>query len=69
MSESFESVRWNACVLRLDLGVYSHLKESLGNGVRPHVNSKGKSPLLEAQRSVKSAMLSKAGQQTQHTTD
>ena len=24
---------------RLDLGLYSHLKEILGNGVRTHVNS------------------------------
>ena len=39
----FESVRWNACVHRLDLGLYSHPKVS-GNGVRSHVNSKGKSP-------------------------
>ena len=38
----FESVRWNACVHRLDLGVHSHPKEFLGNGVRTHVNSKGK---------------------------
>ena len=39
MSGSFESVRWNACVHRLDLGLYSHLKEFFGNGVRTHVNS------------------------------
>ena len=44
MSGSFESVRWNACVHRLDLGLYSHPKEILGNGVRTHVNSKGKIP-------------------------
>ena len=44
MSESFESVRWNVCVHRLDLGLYSHLKEFLGNGVRTHANSKGKIP-------------------------
>ena len=42
MSGSFESVRWNACVHRLDLSLYSHAKEFLGNGVRNHVNSKGK---------------------------
>ena len=42
MSGSFESVRWNACVHRLDLGLYSHPKEFLGNGVRTRVNSKGK---------------------------
>ena len=40
---SFEPVRWNACVHRLDLGLYSHPKV-LGNGVRTHVNSKGKVP-------------------------
>ena len=44
MSESFESVQWNACVHRLDPSIYSHLKEFLGNGVRTHVNSKGKIP-------------------------
>ena len=44
MSGSFESERWNACLHRLDLSLYSHLKEFLGNGVRIHVNSKGKIP-------------------------
>ena len=43
-SESFESVRWNACEHRLDLGLYSHPAEFMGNGVRNHVNSKGKIP-------------------------
>ena len=43
-SGSFESVRWNACVHRLDLGLYSHPKEFWGNGVWTHVNSKGKIP-------------------------
>ena len=38
---SSESVRWNACVHRLDLDLYSHAK-FLGNGVRTSVNSKGK---------------------------
>ena len=42
MSGSFQSVRWNACVHRLDLGLCSHPKELLGNRVRTHVNSKGK---------------------------
>ena len=41
---SFESVRCNACVHRLDHSLYSHLKEFSGNGVRTHVNSKGKMP-------------------------
>ena len=44
---SFESVRWNACVHRLDLGLYSHPKEFWGNEVRTHVNPKGKTPLPE----------------------
>ena len=43
-SGSFESVRWNACVHRLDLSLYSHPKEFWGNGVWTHVNSKGKIP-------------------------
>ena len=43
-SGSFESVRWNACVHRLDLGLYSHPKEFWGNGVWTQVNSKGKIP-------------------------
>ena len=42
MSGSFECIRWNACVHRLDLGLYSHPNEFWGNGVRTHVNSKGK---------------------------
>ena len=45
MSGSLESVRWNAFVHRLDLDLYSHPKEFSGeNGVRTHVNSKGKIP-------------------------
>ena len=44
MSGSFESLRWNVCVHRLDLGLYSHLKEFGGNWVRTHVNSKVKIP-------------------------
>ena len=40
----FESMRCNACVCRLDLGLYSHPKEFLGNGVKTHVNSRGKIP-------------------------
>ena len=42
-SGSFESVRWNACVHRLDLGLYSIRKSFLGNGVW----TKEKSPLPE----------------------
>ena len=43
-SGSFESVRWNACMHRLDLGLYSHPKEFLGEW---GVNSKGKIPSTE----------------------
>ena len=39
---SFESMQWNACVHRLDLGLCSHPKEFWRNGARNHVNSKGK---------------------------
>ena len=41
-SGSFESVRRNACVHWIDLGLYSHPKEFWRNGVRTQVNSKGK---------------------------
>ena len=51
MSGSFESMQWNACVHRLDLGLYSHPKDwwergggGGGDGVRNHVSSKGKIP-------------------------
>ena len=44
MSGSLESVRWNVCVHRLDLGLYSHRKEFLGNGARNHITSKGNIP-------------------------
>ena len=46
MSGSFESVRWNACVHRLHLGLYTHPKEFWGNGVRTHVYSKRKIPFI-----------------------
>ena len=44
MSGSFESVRWNAYVHRLDLGLYSHPKEFWGNAVRTYLSSKWKIP-------------------------
>ena len=69
ISGSFESIRWNVCVYRLDLGLYSHLTEFWGDGVRTHGNSKGKFPLLEAQRRVEPVMLHHAGQPAQHSTD
>ena len=45
MSGSFESMRLNACVHILDLGLYSHRKV-LGNGVRAQANSIGKIPSI-----------------------
>ena len=39
MSGSFESVWWNTCVHRLELGLYSHPKYFWGNGVRNHATS------------------------------
>ena len=42
--ECQESMGWNACVHRLELDLNSHPKEFWGNGVRTHVNSKGKIP-------------------------
>ena len=47
MSASFESVRWNACVHRLDLGLYALPKEFWGNGVRTMLTPREKSPLPE----------------------
>ena len=47
-SGSFESVRWNACVHRLDLGLYSHPKEFFwGMEFEPMLTPREKSPLLE----------------------
>ena len=48
MSGSFESVRWNACVQTRPRFIFS--SEVWGNGVRTHVNSKGKNPLYRGLR-------------------
>ena len=71
MSGSFESVRWIACVQRLDLGLSSHSKEFWGKGVRNRVNSKGKNPLYRRFRggSNPRATLYHSEQRDQHTTD
>ena len=37
MSGSFESVRWNACAHRLDLGLYFHLKSFGGMESEPTI--------------------------------
>ena len=46
-SGSLESVRWNACVHRLDLGLYSHPKEVWGIESEPMLTPREKSPLPE----------------------
>ena len=46
MSGSFESVQWDACVHRLDLGLYSHPKEFWGKESEPKSTPREKSPLL-----------------------
>ena len=44
MSGSFESVLWNVCVHRLDLGLYSHPKEFWGMESEPMFTPRGKIP-------------------------
>ena len=44
-SGSFESVRWNACLHRLDLGLYSHPKEFWGMEFEPMLTPREKAPL------------------------
>ena len=47
-SGSFESMRWNACMHRLDLGLYSHPKEFFwGMEFEPMLTPREKSPLPE----------------------
>ena len=72
MSGSFESVRWTACVHRLDLGVYSHPKEFWGNRVRNHVKSIGIIPSTgknSRQRRIEPATLHQVRQRAEHTTN
>ena len=70
MSESVDSVRWNACVHRLDLALYSHPKEFLGEmESESKLTPREKSPLLEGQGRFQPVMLHHAGQRAQHTTD
>ena len=73
MSGSFESMLWNSCEHRLDLGIYSHPKEFWENGVRTHVNSKGKINLSwknnSSQRSIEPMTLHPAAQRAKHTTN
>ena len=69
MSGSFESMRWNACVNRLDLGLYPHPKELQGMESEPMLTPREKSSLPEAQWRVEPTMLHHAGQRTLHTAD
>ena len=69
MSGSFESVQWNACVHRLDLDLYSHPKEFWGNGVRTHVNSKGKIPSTKTVLSRGGSSPGHCIKRAQHTTN
>ena len=64
--------RMNACVHRLDLGLYSHRKEFWGNGIRTHANSKGKIPSTgkkSPQRKIEPTTLHQAEQRAQHTSN
>ena len=51
MSGSFESVQWNTCVHRLDLGLYSHLREFIMES-EPVLTARKKSFVREVQRRV-----------------
>ena len=85
MLGSLEFVRWNACVHRLDLCLYSHPKEFFGGVGRgregrggrpmesePIVTPREKSPLPEKkcpQRRIEPPTLHQAGQRAQHITN
>ena len=59
------------CAQTKNLGLYSHRKECWRNGVRTHVNSKGKIPSIgkkSPKRRIKPTTLHQAGQQTQNFT-
>ena len=58
----FESMQWNACVHRLDLGLYSHPKEFQGMESEPMLTPREKSPLPEAHRWVEPVTLHHTGQ-------
>ena len=69
MSGFFESVRQNACVHKLDLGLYSHPIFVREIGSEPMSAAREKSPLQETHRTVKPATPHHAGQQAQHPSD
>ena len=62
MSGSFDSMRWNACMLRLDFGSYSHPKSFWGKESEPILTPKEKNALPEAQWRIKPILLHQAGQ-------
>ena len=68
-----ESVRSNACVHRLEHGLYFHSKEFWGNGFKTHVNSNEKIPSFgkksSPQRRIEPTTMHQAGQLAQHTTN
>ena len=69
MSGSFEFVWWNACAHRLDLGLSSHPKQFLGNGVRTHVSSKRRIPSTGGSEEGWTCNIASLGQRAQHAND
>ena len=69
MSGTFESLQWNACVHRLDIGLYSYSKEFFENGVRTHVNSKGQIPFTSSSEEDRTHDTSSRRTVAQHTSD
>ena len=66
MLGSSESMRWNACVQRLDFGLHSHF---WGMESEPMLAQRGKSLVPDAERKLKPATLYHWGQQAKHTRD
>ena len=58
MSGSFETVQWNGCVHRLDLGMYSAPKECTGMESEPMLTPR-ENPLYLLRNGVRSHVTSK----------
>ena len=70
MSGSFESLRLNACVHRLDIDLYSQSKEFGEMESEPILTPRKKNPFHRRIRGgIEPATLHHAGQLAQHTTD
>ena len=69
MSGSFESVRGNACVHRLDLGLCFHPKEFWEMESELVLALREKSPLPDVHKSIEPTTLHHAGRRAQHTTN